>query len=378
MSEPGDLSSAAPAAPPELFAAYSRALAELPRYLPGTGYDGAGLPDLRARIAARYTARGLPTAPEQVLVTAGAAQALRLVLDCLITPGDHVLVEHPTWPPALDAVRGAGGRPLALPVEDGWAEAAPRLLAHALPRLAYLMPDGQNPTGKILEGAQRTALATALADARCIAVVDETLLDLDLRPAQAGASGPPGGTQAFGAHLPPGAVVHIGSASKSFWGGLRVGWVRADPALIGRLVVARTASDLGSPVLEQLATGHLLDAAASVLTRRRAELVQRWRQARALLAEHLPAWSAPAPDAGLVVWCTLDRPRSTLVAEAARRRGVLVPPGPKFGVDGGLESRLRICFGRAGSDLAWAIPRLAEAWREVSDPVPPDDGALPA
>jgi len=172
-------------------------------------------------------------------------------------------------------------------------------------------------------------------------------------------------------------VVHVGSASKSFWGGLRVGWVRADKALVRRLVVARTASDLGSPILEQLATANLLDGADAVLARRRAELAERCRHAQALLAELLPAWSAPTPDAGLVLWCTLDAPRSTALAGAARRHGVLVPPGPRFGVDGGFESRLRVCFGRAGSDLGWALPRLAQAWREVADGAPPvDEGPL--
>ncbi len=365
--EAGDLSTAAPAAPPELYPAYSAALAELPRHLPHSGYHSGGLPELRARVAARYTARGLPTDPEEILVTAGAAQALRLVFEALLDRGDRVLVEHPTWPPGLDTLRELDARPVALPVEDGWADAAPRILREARPRAAYLMPDGQNPSGRMLLGPGRRGLATALADAHCTAVVDETLVELDLRAALGGGSAPAALPEPFGAHLRRGAVVHVGSASKTFWGGLRLGWVRADRALVRRLVVARTASDLGSPVLEQLTLARLLDQVDAVAGRRRTELADRCRHLQRLLAEHLPSWSAPDPQAGLVLWCGLDVPRSTALAQAARRWDVLVTPGPRFGVDGGYESRVRLSFGRAGSDLDWAVPRLASAWAEVLD-----------
>src|SRR4051794_27716177 len=97
----GDFSSAATEAPPEVLGAYQIALTQLPRYLAGNGYVAGGLPLLRARIAERYTLRGLPTTPDQVLVTSGALQALQLVLNVVADRGDRVLVEHPTYPAAL-------------------------------------------------------------------------------------------------------------------------------------------------------------------------------------------------------------------------------------------------------------------------------------
>lgn len=377
----GDLSTAAPGAPAELFAAYTAALAGLPRHLPTVGYVSSGLPDLKARVAARYTRRGLPTEAENILITAGAAQALRLVFDALLDRGDRVLVEHPTWPPGLDALRALGARCVPLPVEDGWSAA--RVLKQTRPRLAYLMPDGQNPTGRVLLGAGRQKLASAMADANCVAVVDETLLDLDLRqqlrtgPSRSAAA-PSATPEPFGAGSRPSAVVHVGSASKSYWGGLRIGWIRADAPLVRRLVIARAALDLGSPILEQLTTAHLLDQGEALLERRRQELAARCRRLQHLLSQNVPGWQAPDPDAGLVLWCRLDVPRGSALAAAARRRGVLVTAGPRFGVDGGFESRVRVAFGRAGSDLEWAVPRLAEAWREVvsDDLLGDDDGAL--
>ena len=355
----GDLASAAPEAPPQLHAAYAEALADLPAYLPGHGYVTAGVPGLRARIAARYTTLGLPTAPEEVLVTAGAVHGLRLVLDALGTRGQRVLVENPTYPLALDGIRRAGGRPVALPVEDGWdVAAAASALRTTRARLAYLMPDVQNPTGRVLGDGDRGVLARVLADAGCTVIVDETTADLDLRP---GAVRP----TPFGAFAPRGTVVAIGSASKTFWGGLRVGWVRADRELVRRLVLARASDDLGSPLLEQLATGHLLDRVDEVVADRRRVLAARRRALQTALAVHLPSWAAPTPEGGMVLWCRLPSPSSTAVAAVARSLGVTLSPGPRFSVDGGFESRLRIPFARPEDHLRSAVGLLGEAWRAV-------------
>jgi DNA-binding transcriptional MocR family regulator len=108
-----DLSCAATAAPEgALHRALAAATAELPRHLPGPGYDALGLPVLRAAIAEHLTRRGVPTSPEQVLVTNGAQHALALLLRVLAGPGDRVLVDHPTYPNALDAIHAAGARPV--------------------------------------------------------------------------------------------------------------------------------------------------------------------------------------------------------------------------------------------------------------------------
>ncbi len=379
----GDLSSAALEAPPQVHAAYAAALADLPRYLPGHGYVTAGLAGLRERIAARYTARGLATRPEEVLVTSGAIHGLRLVLETVLAAGDRVLVESPTYPLALDVVRRAGGRPVALPVEDGWdVAAAAAALRTTGARAAYLMPDFQNPTGALMPDGVRADLAGVACRAGCLVVVDETTADLDhrtdpgapVRPfgaARSDGRGRPGG----GVRRPAAGVVHLGSASKTFWGGLRVGWVRADAELVRRLTVARAADDLASPLVEQLATAHLLDAVDDVLAVRRAQLRARFGALREALARVLPDWEVPAPDGGLVAWCRLPAPRSSTLAAAVRELGVTVTPGPRFGVDGGFESRMRIPFARPEAELAAAAGLLARAWHgatagTLADPAP--------
>src|SRR3954471_683166 len=154
-----DMAHAAPAAPASVPAAFAAALAELPRHLPGHGYHPAGLPELRARIAARYTERGLPTTPEQVVVTTGALAGVSLALSLLLGPGRPLLVEQPTYPNALDAARGFGARllPTALDPEapDEWPATAARALRTVRPPAAYLVPDFANPTGRLLGAADR-------------------------------------------------------------------------------------------------------------------------------------------------------------------------------------------------------------------------------
>jgi len=362
----GDLSSAAPEAPAQVHAAYAAALAALPRYLPGHGYVTAGLPELRARIAQRYTDRGLPTGSEQILVTAGAMHGLRLVLDAVLHRADRVLVEQPTYPLAVDAVRRAGGRPVALDLSFGWSpELTDEVLRSSGARWAYLMPDFQNPTGRLLDAAGRQAMAHVLARHGCTAIIDETTADLDLR--RPGPDGTPVAPQPFPLWA-PGAIC-LGSASKTFWGGLRIGWVRTTPALVQQLTVSRAGDDLGSPLVEQLATAHLLDQLDAVLAERLATLRRRRDALTRALAELLPQWSAPAPDGGMVLWCTLPAPGSSALAGAARELGVTLTPGPRFAVSGrGFEDRVRLPFARPEAELRAATALLAAAWQGTSQP----------
>src|SRR6478736_6930764 len=105
-----DLNCSAPSAPPGIARAYADAAGDLPAYLGGHGYFPAGLPELQAAVAASYDARGLPTSPDQVMVTPGALTAASIVAQAFSRPGDRVLVESPVYPNATDALRHAGAR----------------------------------------------------------------------------------------------------------------------------------------------------------------------------------------------------------------------------------------------------------------------------
>ncbi len=356
-----DLNCAAHSAPPGLMEAYQRATEQLPAYLGGPGYFPLGMPALQARIAAAYEARGLPTAPEQVMVTAGALAAASVVARAFTAPGERVVVESPTYPNATEAVRHAGARLVPATVDpDGWdLDALAATLRQTSPRLAYLIPDFQNPTGHLMDDAQREELAGALARTRTVAVVDEAHQALAHAPELAAAMPRPLAAHAAGA-------ITIGSASKSFWGGLRLGWVRAPLEQMDRLLQARVGLDLGAPVLEQLVLCDLLDHADEVLPVHRERLVAGRDAVVAAVRDLLPDWRFRVPEGGLALWCELPAPLGTAVTEEAAGRGVVLAPGPVFAVEGGLDRFVRIPWTTSPESLTEAVRRLAGAWDHVS------------
>ncbi len=357
-----DLAHAAPSAPPHLHAAYTAALENLPRLLPGTGYDYRGLPALRAALAARFTERGLPTTSEQVLVTSGALQAVRLAITLVAGPGDRVVVEQPGYPNGLDVVSDIGARavPVALDPRNGTWDVDQLLAAtrQTAPRAAYLVPDFQNPTGSLMDDGTRVDVAAALDRAGTVAVVDETLVELALDGAPA--------TRAFAAAAGRTPVVTVGSASKIVWGGLRVGWLRSDAATVARLAALRSRQDLASPVLEQLALLHLMGDLDSVRAHRLDELRRGRDQLVGLLAEHLPDWQVRVPAGGQVLWCALPTPSATALASSAADLGVRLTPGSRFAADGSLEQWIRLPYTLAPGELATAVRLLAQAWAVIS------------
>jgi DNA-binding transcriptional MocR family regulator len=363
-----DLNCAAHSAPPGLVEAYQRATEALPAYLSGPGYFPLGVPALQARIAAAYDARGVPTVPEQVMVTAGALAAASVVAQAFTAPGDRVVVESPTYPNATQAVRHAGARLVPAVVDpDGWdLDALGATLRQSSPKLAYLIPDFQNPTGHLMSDAQREELATALARTRTIAVADEAHQALALAPGLADAMPRPLAAYAEDA-------ITIGSASKSYWGGLRLGWIRAPRSEMDRLIHARIGMDLGAPVFEQLVLADLMDHAHEVLPAHRDRLVTGRDALVAAVREHLPEWRFRVPDGGLALWCELPEALGTATTVEAERRGVVVAPGPLFAVEGGLDRHVRIPWTASPVELTEAVRRLAAAWEHVSS-----DAARPA
>ncbi|MGW0891798.1 MocR-like transcription factor YczR [Saccharopolyspora sp. NPDC002578] len=355
-------------APPELTEALDRARCRFPEHLGGHGYQAFGLPELRERIAESHTRRGLPTSPQQILVTNGAQHGFALVLRALVSPGERVLVEHPTYPNPLQAIRGVGADAVAVPMlAQGWdLDLMAATLQQAMPKLAYLIPDFQNPTGIRMTAQDRERLVAVLRRTRTTAVVDETLIDLDLTGGT-----PPPPVAAFGEDR----VITIGSAGKSFWGGLRLGWVRASEDLVQRLLLDRAAVDLGSPVLEQLLLAELLADPEPVLRRRRAHVAELREALIAELAEQLPTWTFRVPDGGLALWCDLGVPVSSRLAVAAEQHGLRLVPGSRFAVRGTMERYLRLPYTLPVEQQREAVRRLALAaagFDGAPDPCPWD------
>ncbi|MQA10509.1 MAG: aminotransferase class I/II-fold pyridoxal phosphate-dependent enzyme [Pseudonocardiaceae bacterium] len=359
-----DFGRAVPPAIHGVTAAFDAARLRLCEELGRHGYEELGRADLRARIAERYTARGLPTSPEQVMVTNGAHHAFVLALRTLAGPGDRVLVEQPTYPNALDAIRAAHAVPVPVAMdENGWdLPAFDAVLRQANPRLAYLIVDFHNPTGLRLDEAGRERLARTLRKARTVAVVDETQVELDLE------GEPEDGPRPLAAFAEDWTIT-VGSAAKSHWGGFRLGWVRTSAELQHRMIAARPSIDLGSPLVEQLVLAELMARCESPLRGRRAEL----RVKRDLLVDALknncPQWTFNAPEGGLSLWCWLPAPVGTRIAVAAANHGIRLPPASRFGVHGGLERRVRLHWALDEEAITDSVRRLATAAASVRSDV---------
>ena len=362
-AKPGliDMTSAVLPADPTVHAAYVRALERLPASLPGHGYETAGLEDLREAVAAGYRRRGLPTSPGQILITHGAHNGLVHLLRLTVRPGGPVVFDHPTYPQAIDAILAAGGRPVpvALPDgegEEGWdVEGLISACRSSRAAMAYLVLDHNNPTGRMMRAADRARLLAGLKGSETLLVLDETLVDLTL-------SGPPA-LSASAVDAPR--VVRLGSMSKSVWGGLRIGWIRADRAVIQRLAQSRASFDLGVPILEQLAAVELLNDGGAALAVRRPLLRARRDHLRAKLAERLPEWVCPRPAGGLSLWARLPTPISSALTIRAEAEGLRLAAGPRFGVDGAFERRLRLPYTLPEAELDEAVVRLARAAKKV-------------
>jgi len=349
-----DLTYAALPAASGVTAAYERALADLPRHLASAGYDPHGLPQARRALADWYESRGLPTDPDHIVITCGAHAGLSSVLRALLDPGDRVLLESPTYPNALVGVRRSGLRPVAHPIDPlGWdPESLELALRQGGARMAYLVPDFQNPTGRLMSRDERVAAAAPPARTRTRPIIDETFVELglDAQPPVPFAS------------VSPGAVT-LGSAGKTFWGGLRVGWVRAPRELVSPVLEARHSLDLGTAVLEQLVLVELLRAGPGLLAERRAEARRRREAMVAALRTHVPDWRFDVPAGGLTLWCELPVERGDALSRAGERVGVRLARGTQFGVGGGMDRFVRVPYSVPADECDDVGRRLAEAWQ---------------
>ncbi|PXX65607.1 DNA-binding transcriptional MocR family regulator [Nocardia tenerifensis] len=350
------LACAAPDTPPaELTECYAAILPELAATTSDIGYYPTGHPRLRHAIAEYYRERGVPTSFDQVLVTTGGQQALSLLARAFLQPGDRVLMEAPSSPPGLEVFRAEAAAIHTL--SPGMPEFAAAARDHR-PALAYAIPTFHNPTGAVLPPLARRRLAEAAAAAGVTLIEDEVLAELGFP----GFRTPP----PLAAHSD--AVITVGSLSKTVWGGLRIGWMRAAAPTIARLARIRAVHDLGGDVPAQLAAAELMPRLAAVCARLAPERQARHDHLRAELARLLPEWHAPAVPGGQTLWVRLPYGDGTSFAQAALRHGVAILPGSGLDPTGGSEDHVRIHYLHPTDTLTEAARRLAEAWRSYRPP----------
>ena len=333
------------------------------------GYHASGYPPLRRALATHLTSWGLPTSEREVIVTSGAQQAIALTTELYTRPGDVVVVEDPTYLSALDRFEAAGVRLITVPIGPRGVRAADLVAAagDASPRLMYLIPTFHNPSGTVVPEAERREIARAAEEMRVPIVEDLTLADVSL-------GGPP--PPPIATHAGDVPVLTIGSLSKLFWGGLRVGFVRGPEPVIQRLARMKLLADHGSSVVSQSLATSLLARVAEYRDRRQAFARERYETLACLLRRHLPAWRWREPEGGLSLWVQLPGADATAFADAAARRGVAVVPGPMTSANGAFGDHLRLPFVLEPADMEEGVRRLADAWSSFGSEEPRPERSL--
>ncbi len=321
-------------------------------YLATDGYFPAGLPILRQALADQLTRDGFPTLPQEVMVTSGAQQATWLAINSEVEDADRVLVQEPTYRGALEVLRGRGARLESVPMERG--RMAPELTRRALARgvrLAYCQSGIHNPTGRALATTSRRALAAAVNEHGVVTIDDHATASLLFAegPADPGLTG----------LVDPDLLVTIGSMSKPFWGGLRVGWVRASQDRIRGLVEVIKPVQMACSVYDQLVAVEMLRRADEARAERRTMLLASLAATEKQLRDAFPRWSWDPIDGGSGLWVDVGEDAVAL-AERAKRVGVRLVPGPAFSAHGGQRTMLRIPVWHEPEVLAVALERLRE------------------
>ncbi|MGE5704334.1 MAG: PLP-dependent aminotransferase family protein [Clostridia bacterium] len=305
----------------------------------------------------------IDTEPSQVLITSGAQQALHLITQCLLKPGDAIALEGPSYMYSLGVFPSAGLRLFHLPVDqDGLIpEDVEQLYRKHKIRLVITNPTYQNPTGTVLSMKRRKQLLAICEEFRLPIIEDEAYGALTLN----GSLQPP--PPLFTLNQGNGLVIHIGSFSKTVSPGLRIGWVVAPPSVIQRMAETKKEIDHGTSTLSQQVIHSFLQDAdrrshmktlTDTLTRRR-------DTALAALRNHVAdaaTWNEPM--GGYSIWCRLRQPLSeTALVEKAIANGVLFMPGGSYGAEPGF---FRLSYASpAEEEIEEGIRRLGEVLQEM-------------
>lgn len=331
----------------------------------GPGVQPLGLPALRLALAAAHSDAGRLTDVAQVHVTAGAHQAVALVVAACTAAGEAVAVEDTSYPGIFDIIDGLGAR--TVPVATDAAGLVPEALEEAIcrhqPRVLYLQGGPHNPTGRLPAPGRLRALASVLDRHDIVVVEDCALAEL-----------------AFAGRVRPevadlcrrAVVASVGSFSKVAWGGLRIGWLRAPAPLIERTMHLRLANDLGASAPSQVLALRLLPHMADLAERRRQALRAAVDHAAQCLRDDFPTWQFSEPEGGSVLWVKLPLADSRPFVRLAGRHGVHVAPGSAARANRAPDPHIRICVDRPAEMVDIGLQRLGLAWREldgVPDPV---------
>ena len=312
--------------------------------------------------------RGITATTDELLITSGSQQGIDLIARVMVSPGDVVLVELPTFTGGIAAFRNAQAELVGVPqdasgidldaLDDIWRR------QHAIGKtikLLYVIPNFQNPTGSLLDLSRRPRLVEWAARRDILIVEDDPYGSLYFEDVASAAE-----TRPLRAFDRDGRVLYLSTVSKTLAPGFRVGWMVAPPQLIDRFETAKQSTDLTSGILDQhvvheaLRRGvvHALAPRLRALYARKRDVME--QAIRTRIGERL-TWSSP--KGGFFVWATLPTgSRDEAVLERALTHGVVFVIGSAFFVDGTGHDRIRLSFSAPSIDrIEEGVARLARA-----------------
>ena len=319
-----------------------------------------------AHFMAQKGATGL--AADQLIVTTGSQQALDLLGKTMISPGDKVIVEGPTFLATIQCFRLYGAELISAPVDGEGVDtvALEKLIAENRPKFVYVIPTFGNPTGALLSLARRKKLLELAVKYQTLMVEDDPYGDLYFNDA------PPPSLLALSSQVPGSRdwLVHCGSLSKVLSPGLRVGWMIAPPELLSRAVMCKQFSDAHTSTFAQATAAHYLKAGRMPATLDKVRKVYAGRaqtMCDALRHDLGNAISFVQPQGGLFVWANLTGANGKVkdgnaFAKMAIDQGVAFVPGAPFYCQNPDHSTLRLSFATVGEDkILEGVERLKQA-----------------
>ena len=348
--------------------AANRALAEEPG---GALQYGAteGYQPLREQLSAFMAAKGAQAvAPDNLIVTTGSQQALDLLGKTLISPGDKVIVEGPTFLATIQCFRLYGAELISAPIDGQGVKTdeLEKLIAEHKPKFVYLIPTFGNPSGAMLSAERRKAVLEMAVRHQTLIVEDDPYGDLYFGEA------PPPSLLSLSASVPGSRelLVHCGSLSKVLSPGLRVGWLIAPAELLAKATMCKQFSDAHTSTFAQATAAQYLKAGrmpATLADVRQVYAERAQAMGDALRSELGEAIDFVQPQGGLFVWARLTGAGGKVAdgnvfAKRAIDKGVAFVPGAPFYCANPDHATLRLSFATADvAKIREGVARLGQA-----------------
>jgi GntR family transcriptional regulator/MocR family aminotransferase len=320
---------------------------------------------LRASVRDYVSALGIRCSADHVLITGGTQQGIDLVMQALLSEGDLLLTETPTYLGIIDIARTRRVQIHGIPMDDDGIrlDILENYILDRHPRLVYIMPTFQNPTGRVMPLHRRRQLLNLCAEYHVPVLEDGVYHEFRFE----GESLPP--LKALDEH---GIVIHVSGFTKNLLPGLRIGYVICDGPQYDRLVRVKHAADISTPSLNQRAIHLMLERGvlAQQLERNNRELRRRRDVALGAASRHLPPgsrWSIP--QGGLYLWVELPKtgPTAAELFIGAIQSGVAYAIGNVFFTNNAGSYHMRINYGfHRPQEIEEGMRRLGRAWRELA------------